>query len=229
MMYLRIFVLLGCLCWGFGAVAQETRDTTVTGRMVQESWDTTATIPKSVQETWDTAVTAKPVQEKDTVIRVAALPPVKTDSLLKPVFFTPKKVALLSSIVPGLGQFYNKQYWKIGVIYVGVGAAIYFVQDNLKNYNDFRRLYAAYQSQNTSITDHARYTASEAKGLQDYYRRNLDVTVLITALGYTLQMVDAVVFAHLKNFDISEDISLRARPVLMPQGGIGFGLVMNFK
>ncbi len=131
--------------------------------------------------------------------------------------------------MPGLGQYYNKQYWKVGVIYVGVGAAVYFVSDNLKNYNKYRRLYAGYRSNDETVTAETEYTEAQVKTLQDYYRRNLDLTVLFSALGYTLQVVDAVVFAHLKNFDITEDISLRARPVLTPQGGIGFGLVMNFK
>ncbi len=200
-MYLRLMLLFACLCSGLCLTAQEVSDTAGAARPAADT----------------TLVTAKPVM------------PLKTDSLFKTPFLTPKKIGLFSAIVPGLGQFYNKQYWKVGVIYAGVGVAVYFVSDNLKNYNDFRRLYAAYQSNNKSITDNARYSASEAKGLQDYYRRNLDLTVLLSALGYTLQVVDAVVFAHLKNFDISEDITLRARPVLMPQGGIGFGLVMNFK
>ena len=203
MMYRWLIMLICSLFLGYGAFAQATVDTTGMG---------------------------KPPQRKDTIGHSAAPAPFKLDSLVKAPFVTPKKAALFSAILPGLGQYYNKQYWKIGVIYVGVGTAVYFVNDNLKNYNKFRRWYAGYLNNDAKIIEEAGpYTQTNAKDAMDYYRRNLDLTVLFTALGYTLQVMDAVVFAHLKNFDISEDISLRARPVLMPQGGIGFGLVMNFK
>lgn len=55
------------------------------------------------------------------------------------------------------------------------------------------------------------------------------MTVLFTALGYTLQVIDAVVFAHLKNFDVSRDLTLRMQPVALPNNGAGIGLVLNFK
>jgi hypothetical protein len=182
------------------------------------------------QTSGDTTGIARSPQRNDTAKRSITTVPVNLDSLVKTPFVTPKKAALFSAILPGLGQYYNKQYWKIGVIYAGVGTAAYFVNDNLKNYNKFRRWYAGYLNNDAKIIAEAGpYSQTNAKDAMDYYRRNLDLTVLFTALGYTLQVMDAVVFAHLKNFDISEDITLRARPVLMPQGGIGFGLVMNFK
>lgn len=144
-------------------------------------------------------------------------------------FVTPKKTGMFSAIVPGLGQFHNKQYWKIPVIYVLVGASVYFLNDNIKNYNAFRAEFANRNSPNPVYNDKfGIYTDQNVKDLQDYYRKNLDLTVLFTALGYTLQVIDAVVFAHLKGFDMSEDISLNMRPVMTPQGGLGFGLVMKF-
>ncbi len=173
--------------------------------------------------------------KKDTVLATSALQPAKEISKQAFIadttpFITPKKIALFSAIVPGLGQYYNKQYWKIGVIYAGVGTAIYFLQDNLKNYNKYRRIYAAWINGDETIkAEEPLLNQNQVKLAQDYYRRNLDLTVLLTGIGYTLQVIDAVVFAHLKGFDISEDISLNARPVLTPQGGLGFGLVMNFK
>lgn len=143
-------------------------------------------------------------------------------------FVTPKKTALFSAIVPGLGQFHNKHYWKIPVIYSLVGVSIYFLNDNSKNYNQYRRLSAKFIENPTEAQTLTSYDASQVNQLKDYYRRNLDLTALFTALGYTLQVIDAVVFAHLKGFDISDDISLRVQPVLIPQGGAGFGLVMKF-
>ncbi len=66
------------------------------------------------------------------------------------------------------------------------------------------------------------------KILMDSYRQDLDLTVLLSAVGYGLQVMDALVFAHLKNFDISDDISLRFKPLALPYNTVGFGLVMNF-
>lgn len=170
---------------------------------------------------------------QDTVMLPASIPPAKVLSGLAAdtmPFFTPKKIALFSAVVPGLGQIYNKQYWRAGIVYVGVGAAIYFLQDNLRNYNAFRREYAGRTSNDPNyVIQFPEYdNINTIKLARDYYRRNLDLTALLTGAGYLLQVVDAVVYAHLKGFDISEDISLRARPVIMPQGGLGFGLVMNF-
>jgi len=173
-------------------------------------------------------------RQADTVLAPAALPPVVLSPADTTPFITPKKIALFSAIVPGLGQYYNKDYWKIGLIYAGVGVAIYFAHDNLTNYNKYRRILAYRLSNGLDINnlpegaEEPRLDNNDLGLARDYYRRNLDLTVLLTGVGYTLQVIDAVVFAHLKGFDISEDISFRARPVLMPQGGLGSGLVMKF-
>lgn len=167
--------------------------------------------------------------EGDTVLVPAALPAVSPAIVAADTlpFVTPKKTALFSAIVPGLGQYYNKQYWKIPVIYALVGTAIYFVNDNLKSYNAYRKEAAGRQDPNYQ-QQYPQLNEATLKSAQDYYRRNLDLTVLLMGVGYTLQVIDAVVFAHLKGFDISEDISIRYRPVLMPNGGLGMGLVLNF-
>jgi hypothetical protein len=166
---------------------------------------------------------------KDSIAAGSNKEPVAADSSAAMPWVTPKKTALYSAILPGLGQYHNKHYWKIPVIYVGVGAAVYFVSDNLTNYNKYRRINAGRLSNDPKAkNEEAFYSDDQIRRARDYYRRNLDLTVLLTALGYTLQVLDAVVFAHLKGFDISEDISLNAQPVLMPQGGLGLGLVLRF-
>lgn len=138
----------------------------------------------------------------------------------------PKKSALYSAILPGLGQLYNRQYWKIPVIYAGMAAAGYFIVDNTNSYRKYRKIYIA-RLQN-DFSDGSPYSTAEVKLLQDTYKKYLDMTVLLTALGYTIQVLDAVTFAHLKNFDVSKDISMRMSPVVTP-GGIGLGLVVQFK
>jgi hypothetical protein len=139
----------------------------------------------------------------------------------------PKKAGLYSAILPGAGQLYNRQYWKIPVIYVGVGAAVYFIKFNSDKYRSYRTAYiASLEGKEHEYT--GKYDQAALKQLQDGYKRYLDMTVLFTALGYTLQVVDAVVFAHLRNFDVSRDISLRLQPVAHPNGA-GLGVVAYIK
>lgn len=140
----------------------------------------------------------------------------------------PKKAGLYSAILPGAGQFYNKQYWKIPVIYAGAGVAVYFIQFNTNKYQTYRKAYVA-SLQGKAHEFSGIYDQAALKQLQDGYKRYLDLTVLFTAVGYTLQVLDALVFAHLKDFDVSQDISLRMQPVSTPNGGAGIGLVCYLK
>lgn len=140
-----------------------------------------------------------------------------------------KKSGMYSSILPGLGQAYNRQYWKLPVVYAVLGTAGYFIKFNLDKYNTFRRAYIySIDGDPSTQSDFEQYTSTDLKTLQDSYRKNLDLTVLLTALGYTVQILDAVASAHLRNFDVSPDISMKLQPVVNPNY-IGVGLVMNFK
>lgn len=144
-------------------------------------------------------------------------------------FVNPKKTALFSAILPGLGQVYNKQYWKLPIIYGAAGVAAYFINDNYQDYQRFRKVYYGRQSGDPlAWAELADYDQETVRRAMDISRRYLDLSVLLTALGYTLQIIDAAVFAHLKNFDLSPDISLNFQPVASPTGGIGMGLVMRF-
>lgn len=146
-------------------------------------------------------------------------------------FVNPKKVGLYAAILPGLGQALNQQYWKIPVIYAGVAVAAYYIYDNRKNYNEFRSIYIGRLSNDpASFKLHPELTElSQVQDAMNYYRHYLDLTVVLSAAGYALQIIDAVVFANLKGFDISPDISLKIQPVLYPAGGAGIGLVLNLK
>ena len=170
------------------------------------------------------------------VIAADTIKPTKADSVAashKHKIFqpNPKKAGLYSAIFPGLGQLYNRQYWKIPVVYAVLGVAGYFIVTNQSKYQEYRKAYIGRQSNDLSNeTDNTLlYTTDQLKTLQDGYKRYLDVTVLLTGVGYTLQILDAVVFAHLKNFDISRDISMRMKPIAMPNGDAGMGLVFNLK
>lgn len=140
----------------------------------------------------------------------------------------PKKAGMYSAICPGLGQIYNRQYWKAPVIYAGMAVAGYFFIDNLNKYQRYRKAYIARIDGDPTTTDTEQYDTDGLQQLQDGYRGYLDMTVLFTAVGYAAQVIDAVAAAHLKNFDVSRDISMRFRPVV-DNNLVGFGLVMNFK
>lgn len=140
----------------------------------------------------------------------------------------PKKAGLYSAIVPGMGQLYNRQYWKLPVIYAGMAVTGYFLIDNIKQYRNYRKVYIGRIDNDPTTADDLTYTTEEVKLLQDTYKKYTDLTVLFTAVGYMIQVMDAVASAHLKNFDISPDISMRMTPVIYGNG-IGLGLVMNFK
>lgn len=144
-----------------------------------------------------------------------------------PGYPNPKKAGLYSAILPGTGQIYNKQYWKLPLVYGGVAVAVYAIKFNTDQYQKYRRAYiASLEGREHEFTNV--YTPAALKQLQDGYKRYLDMSILFTGIGYTLQVIDAIVFAHLKNFDVSRDLTMRMQPVASPNG-IGMGLVVNFK
>ncbi len=153
------------------------------------------------------------------------------ESAMKPHPFqpNPKKAGLYSTIVPGLGQFYNRQYWKIPIVYVGLATVGYFFVKNLNDYQDYRIAYIG-RINNPYPTDKYVniYSTSQLQQLQNDYNKYLDMTVLFGTIGYAMQVVDAITGAHLKNFDISRDISLHVKPVPV-LNGVGIGLVFNYK
>ena len=152
------------------------------------------------------------------------------DTFTRPGVFqpNPKRAGLYSAILPGLGQFYNRQYWKVPVIYAGLAVAGYYFADNLTNYQNYRKAYIG-RINNPYPTDPyvKTYTTDQLNQLQNDYNKYLDLTALFTGLGYALQVMEAITAAHLKNFDISRDISLHVQPVAFPKGA-GLGLVVNF-
>ena len=173
-------------------------------------------------------------EKKDTVVNTMITDSVRVssnDTAKKKVIFqpNPKKAGLYSAVLPGAGQLYNRQYWKVPVIYVGFGVAAYFIVDNYQTYNKYRTAYIATIDSDPKTVSTEPYSSDQLKQLQDQFKQYLDLTVLLTSVGYIIQVMDAVVFAHLKNFDVSRDITMRMKPTVMPNGGVGFGLAFNFK
>jgi len=120
---------------------------------------------------------------------------------------SPRKATILSAVLPGLGQVYNKKYWKIPVIYVGIGAFSYLAYTNQA---EFVRYKNAYIIRKAGGTDEffGLHNEQALINSMDLYRKQRDLCLIGTILFYALQIVDANVDAHLFNFDISDDLSI---------------------
>lgn len=172
------------------------------------------------------AQSASPTAAQQKTVHKDTLIPKK--ELWQPI---PKKAGLYAALVPGLGQIYNRQYWKLPIVYGGLSVAGYFIVRNTKDYNSLRSAYISRLSEgNGPYTDeyaNVYRTTEQVRQLQDDANRLLNLTIVFSTVAYVVQVMDAITAAHLRNFDISRDISLHVRPVVTPVGA-GMGLVMNF-
>jgi hypothetical protein len=147
--------------------------------------------------------------------------------------YNPSKAALRSAIIPGWGQVYNKKYWKVPIIYGGLGisAGVFFY--NLQTYQDTRMAYTIRVTEDTArydeIPDYLQPISTESlRYYRDSYRQAMDYSILIFLLVWGLNVVDAAVDAHLKGFDVSPDLSLKFKPYYSPGAGTtGLTMVMN--
>ena len=118
----------------------------------------------------------------------------------------PSKAAFYSAILPGLGQAYNKKYWKIPLVYGAIGTSMYFYLDNNKKYHSYRD---AYKKRLLGLQDEYDYLDdSRLIAAQRFYQRNRDLSLLVTIAFYVLNIVEANVDAHLTQFNVSEKLSL---------------------
>ena len=143
----------------------------------------------------------------------------------------PTRAALLSAAIPGLGQAYNKKYWKIPLVWAGLGAFGYFIIWNNDQYQFYRRnlIYEIEQDPNNkNVTG---LDQSTLKSARDQFRRNRDQLALYGILVYLVQIVDAHVDAHLIEFDVNQDLSVRLEPGYIPLniGGSQIGMSFKFK
>ena len=189
-------------------------------------------------------------QEKDTLIvqdsagiirsgKCQTVEPSSKDDAAKKKF-SPRQAAIRSAILPGLGQIYNKKYWKVPIVYAAVGIPAYLFFDNKAWYNRTRHALRVMQDpapvpDSILATVHPslrRFVTNKDEGSLLYYRsefrRDMDYSILITLLMWGLNIVDATVDAHLKGFDVSDDLSLRIRPALLPGNAAGISLAFTF-
>jgi hypothetical protein len=126
-------------------------------------------------------------------------------------FHDPTTATVRSAILPGLGQIYNKKYWKVPIIYGGLGASGYFILRNTRKFREFRSALVA-ETKGNAHPYQGIYNEQQLTTLKETYRRWRDLSYISLFAVYVLQVVDANVDAHLYEFDVSEDLSLRIRP-----------------
>ena len=140
----------------------------------------------------------------------------------------PRKVLFRSLILPGWGQATNKQYWIIPIVYAAAGGGIYAIWWNNGKYKFYRGYLANFVIDKVSevtIDGRGPFTQAQVEPAVRSYRRQRDLSWIGLALGWTLQAVQANVSAHLKGFDMSDDISLKFEPSIQPTSfGNAFGV-----
>lgn len=131
--------------------------------------------------------------------------------------YDPRKALLYAAVVPGLGQIYNKKYWKLPLVYggfFGIGYAINFYQGNYKTYKVqlFYNLDHGIPENEADPNDPSGYTTAQLRTIVDKSRRERDFWVIMMGAMYILQMVDAHVDAHLKEFDLNPNLRVSIQP-----------------
>ncbi|AYB33697.1 DUF5683 domain-containing protein [Chryseolinea soli] len=139
--------------------------------------------------------------------------------------YNPRKALLYAAVVPGLGQIYNKKYWKLPLVYGGfiaLGYAINFYQEGYIKYKNklFFNLDHGYDG-DSEIYPGDVYTTSTYRNVVDQYRRQRDFMIVIAGGVYILQMVDALVDAHLKEFDLNPSLKVTWHPSVEQNALIG--------
>ena len=122
----------------------------------------------------------------------------------------PGRATLYSLLLPGLGQAYNGEFWKIPIYLGGLGAAYYFYDTNNINYQRYRRIYK--EATSTEVAYTGPISAEQALYYRDVFRRYRDYSVLAMALVYLLQVIDANVFSYMHDFEIADDMALNIQP-----------------
>jgi len=148
--------------------------------------------------------------------------------VVKPkVEHSPRKATIYSAVLPGLGQIYNRKYWKVPIVYGGFATLGYFINFNNEEYRMYWQaysdiidddpntnsfLYLKNITPNLLLPERKANLTEALRKSKDYWRRNRDLVVIFTAAFYTLNIIDASVDANFFDFDISDDLTINWAP-----------------
>jgi len=208
----RLFILfIVCAACFSNSYAQDDKKTLATGNAFALKKDT--------------------VPAKDPVMPVV----IKKDTVPKHI---PRIATMRSALIPGWGQAYNKEYWKIPIVYgiLSIPTVLYFYNDSYYKKTKFA-YEARFRQQNGDSTlvpsidpELKNLGIASLQSYRNAFRQSRDYSILWFLLAWGLQVADATVFAHLKQFDVSNDLSMELTPTFNPLTRTpGFGLTLNVK
>ena len=139
---------------------------------------------------------------------------------------SPKKATLLA-LIPGAGQIYNKKYWKLPIVYAGFAVTGYYAFYARGHYLKFNEAYICKLNDpdNCDLDLAIQYDIDKLEANRDFYRRNMELSFILMAAWYVLQILDASVDAHLYYWNVNDDLSLKVEPLILqpnmyiPQAG----------
>jgi len=142
------------------------------------------------------------------------------DTVKKEKKHSPKLATYMSVALPGLGQAYNRQYYKVPIIYGGFGVFSYFFLKNNTYYKEAKEAYTLLHEDSTGLLQlelhgYLLSNPDDAKLMKDEYRKSRDLMAIGVIVLYVLNIIDASVYAHFYNFDITDDLSIRMEPVIL--------------
>lgn len=149
---------------------------------------------------------------------------------------SPRTASILSAVLPGAGQIYNRKYWKVPIVYAGLGGFGYFFLKNQNQYTYYRSNLIKAVAGDSTVAINTGYSIDQLQSQKLLYRKHRDLFGFALIAVYAVNIIDANVDAHLKTFDVSDDLSLeiKAKPILVGSimgiaCGAGISLKLNFK
>lgn len=139
---------------------------------------------------------------------------------------SPRRATIYSAVLPGLGQIYNRKYWKVPLVYGGFATLGYFINFNNEQYTTYRQAYSDIIDNDPNTTSYMKLNVNpslllperisnfteQLRSAKDYWRRNRDLVVIGTVVFYALNVIDASVDANFFNFDISDELTINWVP-----------------
>jgi hypothetical protein len=194
------------------------------------------TVPQKIDNIMRPELIVEPI--RDTIVQSSASSvPHKKDSVVKKKH-DPRRATIYSAILPGAGQIYNRKYWKVPIVYAAVGIPVYAFFFNKTWYAkcQYALVVTVNQSQGDSLARvdpilRPFVSSGDVNGIitnRDSFRKNEDYSVLFFFLFYGLNIVDATVDAHLRDFNVNDDLSFKIKPLLYSGPNLVAGLSLVF-
>jgi hypothetical protein len=152
-------------------------------------------------------------QQNDSIYRAYKKDSVQAKrTVKKAIYGNARKATIMSACFPGLGQIYNRKYWKAPVIYVALGGIGYWGITNQVKYKYYSNNLRAANDDDVNTINETLYSSDQLITQKKYYQKYRDISIMLGALVYLVNIIDANVDAHLRTFDVSDDLSLQLNP-----------------